>query len=64
MRSQLATAFVHYTSLLVEMHIPKDQIWQRITEIRKEAGFDEEGFDNVLELLIKRSGESVLRSER
>jgi len=36
--------------MLVQVGMPELEIWQRIAEIGKEAGFDDEGLRRVLEL--------------
>ena len=46
-----AMVFSNYKMLLEQMSVPEDQITERFAEIGKEAGFDEEGFARVLELV-------------
>ncbi|MHC1742783.1 MAG: tetratricopeptide repeat protein [Syntrophobacteraceae bacterium] len=44
----LAAALENYGYLLEQMSIPDDQISERLAEIGKEAGFDEQGFGTLL----------------
>lgn len=51
----LAGALSNYWSLLEEMTLPDDQITERLADLGRDAGFDEEGFSRILEIVFSEN---------
>jgi hypothetical protein len=51
----LAAVVGNYGYLLERMSIPEEQIFERLSEVGKEAGFDEEGFGRIMQIVFSKN---------